>query len=42
MITEQLWNLFCDTGDPLCWLAYKAAGQRASETGMHESPQGLS
>ena len=24
MDTEQLWNLFCDTGDPVCWLYYKA------------------
>ena len=25
MDTEQLWNLFCDTGDPVCWLYYAAA-----------------
>lgn len=23
---DSLWNLFCDTGDPLCWLCYRAAG----------------
>ena len=27
MDTEQLWILFCDTGDPVCWLYYKAMKQ---------------
>jgi hypothetical protein len=27
MDTEQLWNLFCDTGDPVCWLYYTAMKQ---------------
>ena len=30
MNTDQLWDLFCDTGDPLCWLYYTAS-RRDSE-----------
>jgi len=36
MNTDQLWNLFCDTGDPMCWLYYTAARrQESSEAGVH-------
>lgn len=24
---DSLWNLFCDTGDPMCWLCYRAANK---------------
>ena len=32
MNSEQLWNLFCDTGDPMCWLCYQAAKKRDNGT----------
>lgn len=25
MDSQQLWNLFYDTGDPVCWLYYTAS-----------------
>lgn len=28
MNTDQLWSLFCDTGDPVCWLYYTAVKQQ--------------
>ena len=31
MDTDQLWNLFCDTGDPMCWLYYTAAKQQEKQ-----------
>jgi len=30
MNTDQLWNLFYDTGDPVCWLYYTAAKQQSA------------
>lgn len=26
---QQLWNLFCETGDPMCYLYYRAEASRA-------------
>ena len=25
MTPDELWELFCDTGDPLCWLMCRGA-----------------
>lgn len=32
MDTQQLWNLFCDTGDPVCWLYYAASKRQGGGT----------
>ena len=31
MDSDQLWNLFCDTGDPMCWLYYTASKRKESQ-----------
>lgn len=31
MDSERLWTLFCDTGDPVCWLYYRAAMEADAE-----------
>lgn len=31
MDTDQLWNLFCDTGDPVCWLYYTASKRQKKQ-----------
>ena len=35
---DQLWNLFCETGDPVCYLLY-AAGQREKKNEKPEKSQ---
>lgn len=30
---ELLWQMFCDTGDPLCWLMCRAAENEDKEEG---------
>lgn len=32
MDTNAFWNLFCDTGDPICWLCYKKSARESCET----------
>ncbi len=31
---QQLWNLFCETGDPMCYLLYRA--ETNSTGGRHD------
>ncbi|MEG1632433.1 MAG: hypothetical protein RR314_00120 [Oscillospiraceae bacterium] len=40
MKSDGFWELFIDTGDPLCWLMSRADGKSAGNTNMggSESP----
>ncbi len=31
MTGDELWELFCETGDPLCWLALRGAERPEAE-----------
>ena len=41
MSNDVFWQAFEDTGDPMCWLVYKAAENTDNNDGVRDEPQPL-